>query len=109
MEKRPKTEFPMYGDHPLDFYFKEEINEPVQSSKRFRVAVYRKGIRLENLDEAPSTPDNLLQTVIEYLINTTRNERIINGKKPDRFSVVFRSAILEKSIQVLVFQFCIFH
>lgn len=92
--------FPKYGDHTLDYFFTEEINENVASSRRFRVAVHRMGVRLQNLDKAPSTPDNLLETVIEFLINETRNQRTINGKRPDRFSVIFRSAVLQTPIQV---------
>lgn len=92
-------EFPQYGDHDLDYYFTEEINEKV-TSKKFRVAVYRKGVRLENIDKAPSTPDELLKTVIEHMINDARNDRSIDGKKPEKFSVIFRSSILQTSIQV---------
>ena len=92
-------EFPQYGNYNLDYYFTEEINEKV-TSKRFRVAVYRKGIRLENIDKAPSTPDELLKTVIEHMINDARNDRSIDGKKPEKFSVIFRSTILQTSIQV---------
>lgn len=107
LEEGESSEYPKYGEHSLDHYFVEEINEKVDG-KRFRVAVYRKGIKLKNIEDAPSTPDDLLQTVIDYLINKIRNERIVNGKKPERFSVVFRSIVLQKPIQVngMIFQQC---
>lgn len=98
-KRRRGDRYPKYGEHSLDFYFTEEISEKV-ASKRFRVAEYRKGVRLENVDKAPSTPDELLKRVIQHLIDETRNERIVDGKKPARFSVVFRSVVLQTPIQV---------
>jgi hypothetical protein len=93
--------FPKYGKHRLDYYFTEEHSEQVDS-KRFRVALFRYGIQLKNVEKAPSTPDDLLQAIIEYLIERAKQKKNIDGKRADRFSLVFRSSILEKPIQVSI-------
>lgn len=89
--------YPKYGKHYLDYYFIEEFCERI-TTKRFKIAQYHKGIRLQNIHKAPSTPDDLLQTVIEHLIEEARDEKVIDGKKADRFSLVFRSSVLERPI-----------
>ena len=92
--------FPMYGDYRLNHYFSVDIDEKV-SAKRFKVAVYRKGIYLERHEDAPDTPDKLLERVLAYLIDETKAEKKRESKQlPEKFSIIFRSAILEKPIQV---------
>ena len=52
--------FPEYGSHTLDHYFNEEFAEKI-IAKIFKVAVYRKQVLLRNIEDAPNTPDELLQ------------------------------------------------
>ena len=92
--------FPEYGSHTLDHYFNEEFAEKI-TAKIFKVAVYRKQVLLRNIEDAPKTPDKLLQKVIEFLIEDVRLDKQKQfGQKPESFSVIFRSSVLEKPIQV---------
>ena len=92
--------FPEYGSHTLDHYFNEEFSEKI-TAKIFKVAVYRKQVLLRNIEDAPKTPDELLQKVIEFLIEDVRLDKQKQfGQKPESFSVIFRSSVLEKPIQV---------
>ena len=103
LEEPSSQKFPRYGSHSLDHYFTEELSEKI-TSKRFRIAVYRKQIRLRNIEDAPSTPDELLKKLIEYLIEEARTDKHKQfGGKPDSFSFVFRSPILTKPIHVCLF------
>ena len=97
---KQKSVFPDYGSHNLDHYFNEEFAEKI-TSRRFKIAVYRKQIQLHNIEDAPTTPDELLQKVIEFLIEDVRLDKQKQfGQKPESFSVIFRSSVLEKPIQV---------
>ena len=100
MTDEDDKKFPMYGDYRLNHYFSVDIDEKI-TAKRFKVAVYRKGIYLERLEDAPDTPDKVLERVLAYLIDETRAEKKRESKQlPEKFSIIFRSAILEKPIQV---------
>ena len=99
-QKSRESVFPEYGSHNLDHYFNEEFAEKI-TSRRFKIAVYRKQIQLHNIEDAPRTPDELLQKVIEFLIEDVRLDKQKQfGQKPESFSVIFRSSVLEKPIQV---------
>ena len=92
-----------YGDHQIDHFYNEEIREKI-TSRRFKVAVYRKQLILKNIEDAPSTPDKLLHRLIEYLIDEVRTDKQKQfGAKPEKFSFVFRSPILDKPIHVWLF------
>lgn len=100
LEENSSTAVPKYGDYSINHFYDEELREKI-TSRRFKVAVYRKQLLLKNIEDAPKTPDELLHRLIEHLIDEARNDKQKQfGNKPEKFSFVFRSSILDKPIQV---------
>ena len=99
-------EYPVYGDYTLDHYFKEDLFEKI-TSKKFKMAEYRKRILLQNVQDAPETPDLLLEQIIRNLIDEARHDKHKQfGHIPDKYSMMFRSELLESPIQVLFQNLC---
>lgn len=91
---------PKYGSHDLDHFYTEELSEKI-TSRRFRIGVYRKQLRLRNIEDAPNTPDALLERLISHLIDEFRTDKHKQfGQKPESFSFVFRSTLLHPAIHV---------
>lgn len=100
LEDKPSSKLPEYGGYQIDHFYNEEIREKI-TSRRFKIAVYRKQLVLKHIEDAPKTPDELLHRLIEHVIEEVRNDKQRQfGKKPEKFSFIFRSPILDKPIQV---------
>ena len=98
-----ESELSTYGKYNLNHYFFQEIDEKI-SSNRFRIALYRKGLRLRNIEDAPGTPDQLLEKLIEYMIADARSNKFKETKSlAEKFSMIIRSSLLEKPIQVICY------
>jgi hypothetical protein len=89
------TKFPMYNGKRLDHFLVEDFSEHIKSA-RFKIGVFRIGITLQNVQDAQE-PDELLERILNFLIEDAVFE---SPNDPEKFSIIIRSALLEKPIQI---------
>jgi len=99
-----------FGKYSIDHFYKEDVSENLKSSK-FKIGVFRciKFLSLyqdfssrtvftvRNVEDAPDGTDKLLEDLIDHFL--ARADKAA-GAKSEKCSIIIRSAVLEKPIQI---------
>uniref|UniRef100_A0A914MC24 Uncharacterized protein n=1 Tax=Meloidogyne incognita TaxID=6306 RepID=A0A914MC24_MELIC len=85
-----------FGEYSVDHFYKEEASDIINSTK-FKIGVFRNIFTVKNIQDAPEGSDQLLEDLIDYFIAKADKT---TGAKAEKCSIIIRSAVLEKPIQI---------
>uniref|UniRef100_A0A914MNU5 DNA-directed DNA polymerase n=2 Tax=Meloidogyne TaxID=189290 RepID=A0A914MNU5_MELIC len=85
-----------FGKYSVNHFYKEETSEFINSAK-FKIGVFRNVFTVKNIEDAPEGSDQLLEDLIDYFIAKADKA---TDSKAERCSIIIRSAVLEKPIQI---------
>nr|CAD2207804.1 unnamed protein product [Meloidogyne enterolobii] len=85
-----------FGKYSIDHFYKEDVSENLKSS-RFKIGVFRTVFTIRNVEDAPDGTDKLLEDLIDHFL--ARADKAA-GEKSEKCSIIIRSAVLEKPIQI---------
>nr|CAD2198539.1 unnamed protein product [Meloidogyne enterolobii] len=85
-----------FGEYSVNHFYKEDASETINST-RFKIGVFRNVFTVTNIEDAPEGSDQLLEDLIDYFIAKADKS---SGSKAEKCSIIIRSAVLEKPIQI---------